>query len=52
MTMVFTPSVWKSLQLDFEFQAKTLTLMVDMSIAGKVLWNHLPVREPTISSCI
>lgn len=48
VTMVFTPSVWKGLQLDLEFSSGTLTLMVDMGVSGQVLWQRLPVRPHTI----
>lgn len=44
VTLVFTPSVWKSLQLDLEFQTGSLMVMVDISIAGKVIWNGMQVR--------
>lgn len=46
VTLVFTPSVWKSLQLDIEFQTGSLMIMVDISIAGKVKWNGMQVRTP------
>jgi len=39
VTLVFTPSVWKSLQLDLAFQTGSLMLMVDMNVAGRVIWN-------------
>lgn len=50
VTMVFTPSVWKGLQLDLEFSSGTLTLMVDMGVSGQVLWQRLPVRPQAIRS--
>lgn len=43
VTLVFTPSVWKSMQLDLEFYSGTLVLMVDLEVAGRILWNSLPV---------
>ena len=49
VTLVFTPSVWKSLQLDLEFQSGSLMLMVDMNVAGRVIWNHLAVSESIIA---
>ena len=42
VTLVFTPSVWKGLQLDIAFQTGSLMVMVDMHVTGKVIWNNRP----------
>jgi len=56
VTLVFTPSVWKSLQLDIAFQTGSLMVMVDISVAGKVIWNGMQVggcvHRASLSSCV
>jgi len=49
VTLVFTPGVWQSVNLNLEYYSGTLVFMVDLEVSGRVLWNRLSVYPFTYS---